>query len=140
MVNIENLRFNTAIAQMMTFVNELTPRKERPRKVLEQFTLLLAPYAPHMAEELWQHLGHSQSLMREPFPKADPRWLVDDTIEVPVQVNGKVRDRLQVPPDITEAAIRALAEGSDRVQSHLADKQIVKFIYVPKRMVTIAVK
>ena len=125
---------------MMTFVNEMTPRNVRPRQVLEPFVLLLAPYAPHMAEELWQHLGHSQSLMREPFPAADPRWLVEDTIEVPVQVNGKVRDRLQVPPDITEAAIRALAESSEKVQNHLADKQIVKFIYVPRRMVTIAVK
>ncbi len=136
----EGLRFNTAIAQMMTFVNQMNQEPVRPRSVMEQFVRVLAPYAPHFAEEVWERLGHEGSLAWEEFPKADPRWLVDDTIEVPVQVNGKIRDRLQVAPDISEDAIRVLALASDKVGPHLLGKQIAKFLYVPKRMVTIAVK
>ena len=102
--------------------------------------LLLAPFAPHMAEEIWQRLGHEQSLIREPFPEADPRWLVDESVEVPVQVNGKIREKLQVAPDIEENAIRELALASDKVQAHISGKEMVKFIYIPGRMVTIVVK
>lgn len=136
----EGLRFNTAIAQMMVYVNELTQQDVRPRSIVEPFVLLLAPYAPHMAEEIWEALGHTETLSRQPFPVADPQWLVDESVEVPVQVNGKIRDRLQVDPEITEDAIRELALASENVTKHIGDKQIVKFIYVPKRMVTIAVK
>ncbi|MEM7166570.1 MAG: leucine--tRNA ligase [Planctomycetota bacterium] len=136
----ESLRFNTAISQMMVFVNEMTQQQVRPRHAMEQFVLLLAPYAPHLAEELWAQLGHSTTLAREPFPQADPQWLVDETIEIPVQINGKVRDRVNVDPEISEADIRALAESSEKVQSFIGDKSIVKFIYVPQRMVTLVVK
>lgn len=136
----ENLRFNTAIAQMMTFVNELTPRDVRPRAALEDFVLLIAPYAPHMAEEIWERLGHSESLTRKPFPKADPKWLVDDTVELPVQINGKIRARLVVDVAITEDEIRELVLSEENVQKHVDGKEIVKFIYVPKRMVTIAIR
>ncbi|MGE3164907.1 MAG: leucine--tRNA ligase [Planctomycetota bacterium] len=136
----ENLRFNTAIAQMMIFVNEFTPLEARPRAVLEDFVLLLAPYAPHMAEEIWQRLGHTTSLIDAPFPKFDPQWLVEDTVEVPVQVNGKIRTKLQVSVDISEPDIRQLALADELVVKHVEGKAIVKFIYVPKRMVTIAVR
>ena len=136
----ENLRFNTAISQMMIFVNEVGQQETRPRSVMERFLLLLAPYAPHMAEEIWQRLGHGQSLIREPFPEADPRWLVEDVIEVPVQINGKVRERLRVPAVISEDEIRELALASDRVQKFIADKQVIKFIYVPGKIVTIVAK
>ncbi|MCK9996974.1 MAG: leucine--tRNA ligase, partial [Candidatus Krumholzibacteria bacterium] len=96
-VMTEDLRFNTAISQMMVFVNEMTSLEVRPRSVLEQFVLLLAPYAPHMAEELWSRLGHSGTLSFETWPTADPRYLVEDLITVVVQVNGKVREQLEVP-------------------------------------------
>jgi leucyl-tRNA synthetase len=124
---------------MTEFVNEMTPSKARPRALLEPFALLLAPYAPHTAEEIWERLGHRESLLWHPFPAADPAWLVETTIEVPVQVNGKVRGKLVVAPDIDEAAIRSLALAEEKVASHVGGKRIVKFIYVPGRMVTIVV-
>ena len=136
----ENLRFNTAISQMMIFVTEMTKQKERPRSVMEAFVLLLAPYAPHIAEEMWQKLGHAGSLIRESYPEADSRWLEDDTVEIPVQVNGKVRDHLEVSADISEDEIRELALGSEKVQRHTENKKVIKFIYVPKKIVTIVVK
>jgi len=133
------LSLNTAIARMTEFVNELTPVRPRPRAVLEPFVLLLAPYAPHIAEEIWQRLGHAEPLLWHPFPEADPAYLVADTVEVPVQVNGKVRGRLVVPPDIDEARIRELAFADEKVRSYTEGKRVVKFIYVPARMVTIVV-
>ena len=135
-----NLRLNTAIARMIEFTNEMTQSEARPRSVLEPFVLLLAPYAPHIAEEIWEQLGHTDSILWHAFPEADPKWLVVDTVEVPVQVNGKVRARLMVPTEIEEAAIRELALADENVLAYTAGKQIVKFIYVPGRMVTVAVK
>ena len=135
-----NLRLNTAIARMMEFVSAMTSSETKPRKILEPFVLLLAPYAPHIAEEIWEKLGNRESLLWHEFPVADEKWLVEDTIEVPVQVNGKIRARLNVATDIDEAAIRELALADENVQAHTDGKQIVKFIYVPGRMVTVAVK
>lgn len=136
----EKLRFHTAIAQMMIFVNEMYKQPSRPRQVLETFILLLAPYAPHHAEEIWERLGHTESLAREPFPTADPQYLQASTIEVPVQINGRVRDHLHVSPDITSDEIRELAFASEKIQAHMTNKEVVKFIYVPRRLVTIAVR
>ena len=107
---------------------------------MEPFVLLLAPYAPHLAEEIWERLGHGESLLWHPFPEAESQWLVDDTVEVPVQVNGKIRARLSVATDITEEAIRELAFADQKVLAHVEGRQVVKFIYVPGRMVTVAVK
>lgn len=135
-----SLRLNTAIARMTEFVNEMNPQETRPRAVMEPFVLLLAPYAPHLAEEIWERLGHGESLLWHPFPEAESQWLVDDTVEVPVQVNGKIRARLSVATDITEEAIRELAFADPKVLAHVEGRQVVKFIYVPGRMVTVAVK
>ena len=88
---IENFTFNTAISQMMIFVNEMTPKTSRPRKILEPFVLLLAPFAPHIAEELWAKLGHSTTLSFEPYPAFNPDYLQEDTVTIVVQVNGKLR-------------------------------------------------
>ena len=139
-VMTEDLRFNTAISQMMVFVNEMTSLEVRPRSVLEQFVLLLAPYAPHMAEELWSRLGHSGTLSFETWPTADPRYLVEDLITVVVQVNGKVREQLEVPADIGQDEIIAQALASDKVQSWTEGKTIVKTIYVPGKLVSVVVK
>ncbi|MFO7652841.1 MAG: leucine--tRNA ligase [Candidatus Krumholzibacteriia bacterium] len=135
-----DLRFNTAISQMMVFVNEMLRREERSRRVLEPFVLLLAPYAPHLAEELWAKLGHAGSLAHEPWPEADPRHLVADMITVVVQVNGKVRDRLELPAGVTEDAARAEALASDKVQPWLEGKQLVKAVYVPGKLVSLVVR
>src|SRR5579864_2212632 len=100
------MRFNTAIAAMMEYTNHLTPLPIRPRAALEPFALLLAPFAPHLAEELWQALGHKDTLAYEPWPKYDASLTKADEIEVPVQVNGKVRARITVLAGIDEATLK----------------------------------
>ena len=132
------LAFNTAIAQMMIFVNELTAQESRPRAVLEPFVLVLAPYAPHLAEELWQKLGHPQTLTCEPWPKFDPALLVENTVTIVVQVNGKVRTRLDVPVQIGKDELEKLALAHADVQAFLAGKTIQKVIVIPGKLVNIA--
>ena len=112
--------FNTAIAAVMELVNELSRDRSGPdsRFAAETAVSLIQPYAPHIAEELWERLGHER-LWETPWPTADPALLEVDTIEVVVQVNGKVRDRLHVSPDVAEDELVALARASERVQAHL---------------------
>ena len=136
----ESLSFNTAISQMMTFVNEITACENRPREILEPFCLLLAPYAPHLAEELWKHLGHESSLMWESFPEVDEKWLVISSVEVPVQINGKVRTRIEVATEITEEEIRQVVLADERVQEYTEGKELAKFVWIPGRMVNLVVK
>ncbi len=136
----EGLRFNTAISQMMIFVNEMLKKDARPREAMETFCLLLSPYAPHFAEEIWQKLGHTESITYASFPVADESKLVEDSIEVPVQINGKVRARLQVAADIDEAAIKELALADEAVDGWVSGKEMKVFKYIPGRLVTIAVK
>jgi len=136
----EELRFNTAISQMMMFVNDMTPREVRPRSVLETFVLLLHPYAPHLAEELWQTLGHESTLAYEPWPEVDPQYLTQETYTLVVQVNGKLRDRFEVPVDVTEEAVIELAYGREKLQPWLADKTVVKSVFVPKKLLNFVVK
>ncbi|MFT5731556.1 MAG: leucyl-tRNA synthetase [Planctomycetota bacterium] len=136
----EALRFNTAISQMMIFVNEMLKKDARPKEAMESFCLLLAPYAPHFAEEIWQKLGHTESITYASFPVADESKLVEDSIEIPVQVNGKVRARLQVAADIDEAAIKVLALADEAVDGWVSGKEMKVFKYIPGRLVTIAVK
>ena len=134
----ETLAFNTAISQMMIFVNEVTAQEKRPRKLLESFVLVLAPYAPHLAEELWEKLGHKQSLAYEPWPKFDAALLKEDKVTVILQVNGKLRDRVEVPAQISQAELEKLALANERVKEHLAGKQVKKVIVVPGKLVNIA--
>ncbi|GAB4143591.1 MAG: leucine--tRNA ligase [Planctomycetaceae bacterium] len=138
--DIEKLSFNTAISRMMEFTNEISGQQPRPKSILEPFVLLLSPFAPHVAEELWQVLGHEETLAYESWPEFDETKIVESTIEIPVQVNGKVRARLNVPADADQAAIQAAAEADADVQKQLEGKQIVKVIVVPGRMVNFVVK
>jgi leucyl-tRNA synthetase len=134
----EGLRFNTAIAAMMEFSNHLTSKvEERPKKVMETLVLLLAPYAPHAAEELWQVLGHSTTLAYEPWPSFDPALTKADEIEIPVQINGKLRSKLVVPAEIDNAALEQAAKDDEKVKEQIAGKTIKKVIVVPKKLVNI---
>jgi leucyl-tRNA synthetase len=135
----ESLRFNTAISTMMTFVNHVTQLEVRPRSVLEPFVLLLAPYAPHAAEELWRALGHANTLAYEPWPKFDPALAKADEIEVPVQVNGKLKAVLKVPADIDDAALEAAARADEKVKESIAGKAVKKVIVKPKKLVNVVV-
>ena len=105
----EHLRFNTAIAKLIELNNALTKLDAVPREAAEALVVMVAPLAPHIAEELWPRLGHAESVTFEPFPVADPALLVEDTVTCVVQVEGKVRDRLEVPADIDEDELRELA-------------------------------
>jgi leucyl-tRNA synthetase len=131
--DLDGMRFNTAIAALMEFTNHLTPLAGRPRAVLEPFVLLLSPFAPHLAEELWRALGHEGSLAYEPWPPFDPALAKEDEVEVPVQVNGKVRLRLNVPAGLNKEGLEQRVLGDDRVKSFLAGKQVRRVIVVPER-------
>lgn len=138
--DIEGLRFNTAIAQLMIFVNELTKSEQRPRTILEPFVLLLAPFAPHIAEELWSALGHTRSLTFEPWPSYDPAKIASDTVEVVLQVNGKVRSKMSVPVDAGEQELERFALADENVRRHVEGKQVVNVIVVKNKLVNVVVR
>ena len=133
----DTLAFNTAISQMMIFVNEVTAQEKRPRSLLEPFVLILAPYAPHLAEELWEKLGHKQSLAYETWPQYDVSLLKEDTVTIVLQVNGKLRDRADAPAQSSAADLERLALANDRVKEHLAGKQVKRVIVVPGKLVNV---
>ena len=139
--DLDTMNFNTGISAMMVFVNEFAGEgKELPREAAEKFVLCLAPFAPHLGEELWQFLGHADTLAYEPFPAFDPKALVEDEVEIPVQVLGKLRGRVTVPMAATPAEMEAIAKANPDVAKFLEGKTIVKVIAVPKRMVNFVVR
>ncbi len=135
------LRNNTAVAKLIEYTNHLTKehRDAVPRAAVEPLVLMLAPLAPHMAEELWLRLGHTTSLAHGPFPVADPAYLVEDTVEYPVQVNGKVRGRVTVAADADRDTLEAAALADEKVLAFLAGAQPRKVIVVPGRLVNLVV-
>jgi leucyl-tRNA synthetase len=142
--DLDGLRFNTAISALMVFVNEAMTWETKPVSVLRLFLQLLAPFAPHLAEELWQRLNsqlttHNSSLSYAPWPKFDPALLVEDTLEIPVQVNGKLRDVIRVSAAASQAELEAAAQASDKVKPFINGKTIKKIIVVPKKLVNIVV-
>ena len=142
--DLDGMRFNTAISAMMVFVNETITWQNKPLAVMKTFLQLLAPFAPHLAEELWQKLHTTfgqiaPSLTYAPWPKFDPALLAESEIEIPVQVNGKFRDVIKVPSDADNTTIEAAAKASEKVQQFIAGKTIKKVIIVPKKMVNLIV-
>ena len=135
--DIDGLRINTAISKLIELNNHLTKLGSCPCDVAEPLVLMLAPLSPHLAEELWAKLGHADSLIREPFPVADPAMLVAATIELPVQVNGKFRSRIVIPSDATEAVATAAALADAKVIKSLNGAEPKKIIVVPGRTVNI---
>jgi leucyl-tRNA synthetase len=138
----ESLRFNTSIARITELNNAVTqayPHGGTPRVVAKALVLMLAPLAPHAAEELWAKLGHAESLAWEPFPIADPALLVDDTIEVPVQVNGKVRSVIKVAADADAATMESAARADKKVIAALRDKQTKRVVAVRGRLINFVV-
>jgi leucyl-tRNA synthetase len=135
--DIEGMRFNTAISKLMVFVRDITRDDELPREAAENLVLLLAPLAPHLAEELWNRLGHSESLAYEPWPEAVGKLLEEEQIQIVIQVNGKKRDELRVAKNIAEADLEKLALASEKVQNHLSGREPKRVIVVPGRLVNI---
>jgi leucyl-tRNA synthetase len=145
--DITALRFNTAIAKLIELNNEMSRLTSAssveleaiPRELAENFVLMLAPFAPHIAEEIWERLGHHKSLARRPWPTYDEAKLIDSTIELPVQVNGKVRDKITVPADADEQTVLSTAESAERVKPWINGKTVKKRLYVPKKLVNFVV-
>lgn len=137
--DIEELRFNTAISQLMIFVNEAMKMPALPRKEMEQFVLLLSPYAPHLAEELWELLGHKKSLAYEPWPAFDDAKTVEGKLEIVLQVNGKVRGKIEVVQGTGEKELEHLARLEPNMQRHLEGKKIIRTIVVKNKLVNIVV-
>ncbi|MCH7808550.1 MAG: leucine--tRNA ligase, partial [Planctomycetes bacterium] len=134
---IEQIKLNTAIAAIFDFVNALTPLEKRPIAVLEPFILVLAPFAPHLAEELWNRLGHDDTLTYEPWPAHDEELVRDAEVEIAVQVLGKIKGRVMVPTDADEETIKQVAMAEPRVAKAIEGKTIRKVIVVKGRLVNI---
>ncbi|WCZ39932.1 leucine--tRNA ligase [Corynebacterium jeddahense] len=137
-----NLRDNTVAAKLIEYVNYLTKTypSGAPRLAVEPLVQMVSPLAPHIAEELWSRLGHPETITFEPFPEFSEQWLTDDTVELPVQINGKVKARIDVAADASKDDLQAAALADARVQSLVEGKTVVKVIAVPGRMVNLVVK
>ncbi|WP_274651977.1 leucine--tRNA ligase [Paenibacillus humicola] len=133
----EHLRFNTAISQLMIFVNDAYKAETLPRKAMEHFVQMLSPLAPHIAEELWAKLGHGESVTYEPWPSYEEAWTVDQEIEIVVQVNGKIVDRLSIPADMEAPEMEETAKRSEKVKEATAGKTVRKVIAVKGKLVNI---
>jgi len=145
--DLEDFQFNTMVAALMEFTNGLLPLKDQPvastpewRNAIETLVLLMAPSTPYVAEELWERLGMGYSVHVQEWPTFDEALTRHETVEVVVQVNGKVRDRLTVEPNITEEDAKALALASERVIEQVEGKSIVKVIFVPGRLLNFVVR
>jgi leucyl-tRNA synthetase len=140
--DLDGLRFNTAISAMMVFVNDAISWETKPVSVSRDFLILLQPFAPHIAEELWAKLSTinsqpSTNLAYAPWPKFDPTLLIEDTLQIPVQVNGKLRDVIEVSANATQADLETAAKNSEKVKPFIEGKVIKKIIIVPKKLVNI---
>ncbi len=138
--DIEGLRFNTAVSAMMILTNHLNGLASPPREAVEKLVLCLGPFAPHLAEELWERLGHAPSVAHAAWPSFDPAACIDDVVEIAVQVNGKMRARIQLPREADEALAREKALADPNVTRHLGGKEPQKVLYVPGRIVNVIVK
>ena len=135
--NYEDLKFNTAISQLMVFINDCYKAEELPKEYIEGFVKLLAPVAPHMTEELWEHLGHTESITYETWPAFDEAKLVDNEIEIVVQINGKMKTKLMVPTDTTKEQLQEIAMGEESIKEQIDGKTVRKVIAVPGKLVNI---
>jgi leucyl-tRNA synthetase len=142
--DLEGLRFNTAISAMMVYAGELSDALEKEgaadRAASEILVKLLAPFAPHIAEEIWQHLGHENTLAYEPWPKWDPALVAEDAVEVVFQTNGKVRARETVPKGLSREALESKAREHDKIAAYLTTHEVVKTISVPDKLVNFVLK
>jgi leucyl-tRNA synthetase len=138
--DLEHLRFNTAISQLMIFVNEAYKQDVLPKQAMDEFAQMLSPFAPHLAEELWEKLGHADTITYAAWPSFDEALTVDDEIEIVLQVRGKILDRVLVGKDADAAALEAIARENDKVAAAIAGQTIVKVIAVPGKLVNIVTK
>lgn len=138
--DFEQLHFNTAISQLMIFINEAYKQEKLPREYMEGFVKLLSPIAPHLGEELWERLGHRQTITYERWPAYDPEKLIEDEVEIVVQINGRVRSKLSIPKSLSPQEMQAWVLKDQSVHAHLEGKKVKKVIPVPGKLVNIVVE
>jgi len=143
----DRFNFNTAISAVMELVNELYRYREAGAvnpalltEAVQKLVLLLAPFAPHMTEELWAAMGGEGSVHSQPWPAYDEKALIKDELEVVLQINGKVRDKLTVPREISQPELEKLVMASERIQKFIEGRDIVKVVLIPQKLVNIVVK
>jgi leucyl-tRNA synthetase len=136
----EAMKFNTAIAAMMSMVNELTESSKVTAEELKILLLILSPVAPHICEEIWQAQSYGEPLYKQPWPSYDPAYLVKAESEIVIQINGKIRDRMMVPSNMTQEEAAQVLPNTDQVKALIEGKQIVKLIFVPGRLLNIVVR
>ena len=137
--DIENLKFNTGISALMIFNNLAIKKGKVSKSTAETFALLLAPYAPHMAEELWSLYGNKETLAYEQWPKVDESLLVENTFEYPVSFNGKMRFKLELPADVQKDDAEKAVMSDERSAKWIGEKTVRKFIFVPKKIINVAI-
>ena len=132
----EHLRFNTAISQLMIFVNEAYKTEVLPQKAMAEFVQMLSPIAPHIAEELWERIGSVEEITYASWPNYEEAWTVDQEVEIVVQVNGKIVERISIAADMSQEAMEAMAKELEKVQELIAGKTIRKVIAVKASWLT----
>ena len=137
--DIEEMGFNTAISKLMVLVRDITHEHPLPRQSAEAFVIMLSPFAPHLAEELWEVLGHAPSVAHQPWPTFDPALIASPEMTIPLQINGKLRSKIQVAADSKEEDILAMARQDEKLQEWLQGKTPRKVIYVKKKLVNFVV-
>jgi leucyl-tRNA synthetase len=137
--DIEEMHYNTAVSAMMIFVNEFTKAEIKPLSAIEKFVLCMSPFAPHIAEELWQILGHNESVVLQTYPEYDESKMQKQEIEFVVQVQSKIRARIMMPVDLPQEEYQKIALADESVQKHIGDKQVIKVIFVPNKLINLIV-
>ncbi len=138
--DIESFKFNTAISAMMILANAMEKEEKINKEAYEKFLIILAPFAPHLTEEIWSGLGYGESIFKETWPKYDPDLIFDEKIKLVLQVNGKVRDTIEADADITEEEAKKIALASEKIKKWIEDKEVLKTVYVKGKLVNIVVK
>jgi len=138
--DIESLKFNTAIASLMILANEMEKEKEIPQKLFSTFLILLSPFAPHLTEELWHQLGYKKSIFLQKWPKYDPKMITEERVTIVVQVNGKVRDKIETEKGISKEQAVKLVLAREKIKKWVDQKRIEKTIFIPDRLINFVVK
>ncbi|MFH1671408.1 MAG: class I tRNA ligase family protein, partial [Candidatus Portnoybacteria bacterium] len=132
------LKYNTAIAKLMVLTNKIQEVGAN-KEILGKFAILLSPFAPHISEELWQTLGNKQSIFKQKWPKYDEKLIQEETWQLIIQINGKVRDKIEVKKGISEKEVKKIALESEKIKKWLGDEKSLKVIYIPNRLVNLVV-
>jgi len=138
----KGFHFNTAISSIMELVNEiyLTKEEEDINEAVNTVIILLSPFVPHIAEELWQRLGNKPSILKEKWPEYDKNLIIEEKITIPIQINGKLRSKIEISPAIDEEALKTKVQSDEKVKKWIEGKKISKWVIVPKKLVNVIIR